>query len=660
MFCSKCGQENRNTDSYCVKCGGSLGTIYAEQGTEAVLDGTQALSKEPPAPPSQASPGAPGKRTLQNGRYTVVRELGAGGMGRVYLSHDEKMESEVVIKEMLPFLATPKERDYIRKHFKEEAKILYRLKHAGLPRVTDYFFEGDSIYIIMEYIRGRDLESIIKSRPDGRINVDEFFQWIVKVLDVLEYLHSQDPPIIHRDIKPGNIMLTDNGEVYLVDFGVAKAIAGKTVTQTRVGTPGFASPEHFFGKFMLSSDVYSLGATFHYLLTGDDPRSRNPFDYPPLNLYRDDVPPELQKILDRMLETERDYRYATVADVKQDLSNLSKILASRGVLSRPVGIGDISAMPAEGEEEGLEAGAGINYSATSAGGWQKQEDIIYDGAVCAVAYSSTGEFIACGTGSYEVSILSGENHEILKRLQGHTDWVRTVTFSPDGRYIASGSDDKSIRIWDTETGKNTKTLAGHEDWIRSIDYSPDSAYIVSGSYDKRVKIWSTRSWTCITDVDILEDAVNSVTFSPNGRVIAAGCDDGTIYLFNSRSGELMNQLEGHDSYVLDVRFSPDGRFLASSSDDNTIKIWDMSTGENVLNLMGHEGPVLTLAFSPDGSRIASGSEDMTIRMWILTSGECEKILEGHQYHVYSVAFSPDGLGLVSGSGDKTMFFWGNK
>jgi tRNA A-37 threonylcarbamoyl transferase component Bud32 len=596
------------------------------------------------------------KRTLQGDRYTIIRELGSGGMGRVYLSHDEKMESEVVIKEMLPFLATPKERDYIRKHFKEEAKMLYRLKHPGLPRVTDYFFEGDSIYIIMEYIKGKDLESIIKGRSDGKISLDEFFQWIIRVLDVLKYLHSQDPPIIHRDIKPGNIMLTDDGDVFLVDFGVAKAIAGKTVTQTRVGTPGFASPEHFFGKFILSSDIYSLGATFHYLLTGDDPRSRNPFDYPPLNLYRDDIPQDLQKLLDKMLETERENRYALVEDVRRDLVALSKRLAAKGILTSSVDTGDLSmaAPQAAGVPEGLES---ATAAPTVAGEWQSSEDILFEGAVCSVAFSPNNEFIACGTGSNDLSIISVETHEILKTLSGHTDWVRTVTFSPDGRYVASGSDDNNIKIWDHAAGKETKTLAGHEDWVRSIAYSPDGSYLVSGSYDKRVKIWSTRSWSAIVTIDQFDDSVNCVAFSPNGRTVASGCDDSRIYLWNARTGELLNQLEGHDSYVHSVAFSPDGRLLASGSGDTTIKIWDMSTGENVLNFVGHEGSILSLSFSPDGSRLVSGSEDMKIRMWVLKTGECENVLEGHSYHVYSVAFSPNGNQLISGSGDKTLAFW---
>lgn len=261
-----------------------------------------------------------GTKTLQNGRYLLKGELGAGGMGKIYLAKDLRMESAVVVKEMLPIAATKEEKEYFEKRFQEEAKLLFTLKHSGLPRVTDYFEESDNLYIVMEYIEGRNLEMVAGERQDRRITADEFKIWMTKSIEILKYLHAQDPPVIHRDIKPSNIMLTPKGEIILVDFGVARTAGIHTKTKTSVGTFGFASPEHFSGRYALSSDIYSLGATFHYLLTGDNPQEREAFDYPPISKYRTDIPAGLQAVLKKMLEMQRKNRYQDVEELESDFN----------------------------------------------------------------------------------------------------------------------------------------------------------------------------------------------------------------------------------------------------------------------------------------------------------------------------------------------------
>jgi eukaryotic-like serine/threonine-protein kinase len=270
MFCPKCGQQNENAALFCIFCGQKIQAAANPDSRDQSILPTEALVPRAPSVMNEPAQSTEIGHVL-NGRYRISKELGTGGMGKVLLAFDEKMEFDVVIKEMLPYMLPPKERKYIEDHFKEEAKMLYRLKHLGLPRVMDFFDNGPIIYIVMEYIEGEDLDSLVKKRPNHRIEIQEFFNWTSEALKILKYLHNQDPPIIHRDIKPGNIMITRNNELVLVDFGVARTIAAHNNTQTKVGTPGFASPEHFFGKFILASDIYSLGATFHYLLTGDDP-----------------------------------------------------------------------------------------------------------------------------------------------------------------------------------------------------------------------------------------------------------------------------------------------------------------------------------------------------------------------------------------------------
>lgn len=326
MICSDCGHNNTETSTFCVICGAQL--------IKADVFRAGDYSKKPVEKKEQGVvfPGAGIKeetrdgQTIHDGRYLLLEKLGEGGMGKIYLARDTKMDSKVVIKELLPIFITHAEREYLDKRFREEAKILFRLDYRGLPKVIDFFSEEKKMYIVMQYVDGENLMQMVKKRPSQTITTDECLLWMTRLLDIIDYLHSQEPPIIHRDIKPKNIMINNRGEIYLVDFGLARTLSSMTKTNTSVGTFGYSSPEHYSGKFELSSDIYSLGATFHHLLSGDDPQHRDTFDYPPLSKYIPDFPPDLQKIFNRMLNMKKSSRFPTVKELKVALNEYLETL----------------------------------------------------------------------------------------------------------------------------------------------------------------------------------------------------------------------------------------------------------------------------------------------------------------------------------------------
>ncbi len=203
--------------------------------------------------------------TVLQGRYLVERKLGQGGMGAVYLATDQRFGSKVALKETLV------SGDQLRKAFEREAKLLNTLQHAGLPHVIDHFFEGDGQFLVMQYIAGEDLGAMLTARGTP-FPVDDVLRWTDQLLDLLDYLHTQEPPIIHRDIKPENLKLTPRGNVILLDFGLAKGLA-EQFTQTTGSvlgyTPNYASLEQIRGTGTdARSDLYSLAATCFHLLTG--------------------------------------------------------------------------------------------------------------------------------------------------------------------------------------------------------------------------------------------------------------------------------------------------------------------------------------------------------------------------------------------------------
>ncbi len=268
-------------------------------------------------------------------------------MGRVILAEDTMMNFPVVVKEMLSNFSDDKDREYKEKRFKEEARILFRLKHPHLPRVTEFFTEDGSMFLAMEYVEGENLQKIIKSRPGMQIKIDEALNWMESVLDVLKYVHNQDPPILHRDIKPPNLMLTKSGDILLVDFGIARTL--EATSYTHIGTPGFASLDHYTGNFSPSSDIYSLGATFHYLLTGSNPRSRKEFDFPPISNFRDDVPPEIDEIFRKMLELKPKNRYQKAEEVIEDIEKFRR-KASGKETQEKITVGEINVESVKPEE----------------------------------------------------------------------------------------------------------------------------------------------------------------------------------------------------------------------------------------------------------------------------------------------------------------------
>lgn len=202
--------------------------------------------------------------TLLHKRYRIVEILGQGGMGSVYRAVDENLGVEVAVKENL--FTT----DEYARQFRLEAVILANLRHPNLPRVTDHFVIGDQgQYLVMDYIEGEDLRQ--RMERQSTIPEEEAILIGAAMCDALAYLHSRKPTIIHRDIKPGNVKITSTGEIYLVDFGLAKVVQGSQATTTgaRAMTPGYSPPEQYgTARTDSRTDVYSLGATLYAALTG--------------------------------------------------------------------------------------------------------------------------------------------------------------------------------------------------------------------------------------------------------------------------------------------------------------------------------------------------------------------------------------------------------
>jgi serine/threonine protein kinase len=246
---------------------------------------------------------------LLDGRYRVKKILGVGGMGRVYLANDTRLASRpVAVKEMVIGDGIAEKKAI--EDFTREATVLARLTHPGIPTLIDHFAELGRQYLVMEFVAGGDLDRMLEQAgPAGRIAEPRVVRWSRQILAVLEFLHAQTPPIIYRDLKPGNVMVDKDGRAMLVDFGIARFLP-KGGHATQIGSPGYAPPEQYAGKVDARSDLYALAATMHHLLTGRDPRVQPPFSFPPVRQLAPEVSERTAAAIDRALSHSPEQRFA--------------------------------------------------------------------------------------------------------------------------------------------------------------------------------------------------------------------------------------------------------------------------------------------------------------------------------------------------------------
>lgn len=260
------------------------------------------------------------------GRYMILEKIAQGGMGAVYKAEDKRLNNRIVaVKEMSESAVQSADRGVILDAFRREAQLLARLSHPNIVRVSDYFQDGERHYMIMEFIQGRTLEEMLDEQTEP-FPEEQVLAWAEQLCDVLGYLHSQNPKIIYRDLKPGNVMVLDGTDtVKLIDFGIARFYKpGKQKDTIELGTPGYAPPEqHGKGQTDERSDLYALGAMLHHLLSLRDP-TQHLFDFPPLRSLNPKVSPHVADAIARAVEKERSKRFASAQEMKEALLGQKK------------------------------------------------------------------------------------------------------------------------------------------------------------------------------------------------------------------------------------------------------------------------------------------------------------------------------------------------
>jgi outer membrane protein assembly factor BamB/tRNA A-37 threonylcarbamoyl transferase component Bud32 len=261
--------------------------------------------------------------TLLQNRYEIIGVLGMGGMSTVYKARDLRFSNVnrlCAVKEMVNPASDPQIREIAIQNFEREANILATTNHPAMPQIYDFFGEANRHYLVMEMIDGWDLEDhLAELATDELLDEGQVIDWALQLCDVLSYLHRHRPqPIVFRDLKPGNIMLENQGRIRLIDFGIAKVFqTGQKGTM--IGTEGYSPPEQYRGSAEPRGDVYALGATLHHLLTKQDPRLEPPFSFHerPVSSKNSNVNAQLEAAIMRAVEYDIDKRFSSVEEFKK-------------------------------------------------------------------------------------------------------------------------------------------------------------------------------------------------------------------------------------------------------------------------------------------------------------------------------------------------------
>jgi len=304
---------------------------------------------------------------LIENRYEVIKVLGKGGMSVVYLVWDNRLDHNFVLKEFTFRGEDQQEEKELQEHFEREAKLCAKLSHPAIPGVIDYFTINDRHYLVEEYVDGRTLISMVEEKPFDQARTIDVG---LKLGSVLKYIHSMG--IVYRDLKPDNVMVMDDGSIKLIDFGIARVYkAGKSKDTVIIGTPGFAAPEQYgTAQTDHRSDIYSLGAVLHHLLTGRDPREK-PFNFDRPSSMGVEISPKLEHAIMKALSIKAEDRYQDVEDMIGDLKEAEKETSKLAGKSTRT----LQEEPAKTNQKKVKNGERASSKKSSAGGVEKKSTV---------------------------------------------------------------------------------------------------------------------------------------------------------------------------------------------------------------------------------------------------------------------------------------------
>lgn len=588
--------------------------------------------------------------------YEVQGELGRGGMGVVYkarqLAPDRLVAIKVIRKDRLMH------GEAVRR-FRREAEAAARLAHPNIVLVLDSDHTGDTHFLVMEYVQGINLDRLVEQQ--GPLPVTQACDYVRQAALGLQHAHEQ--ALVHRDIKPANLMITwgpsllgkpalppeskrAGGLVKILDMGVARLYqlehapteSFTTLTQggAVIGTADYIAPEQLEDPHHadIRADLYGLGCTFYYLLTGRVPfpggtliqkLDRHRWETPAaVNQFRPEVPGEIVAVVQKLMAKKPGDRFQTPGELAAALTEM----AGRGFTSGPN-----RSVPREPVRR---------YTG-------------HTDAVGAVALSGEGALALSGGKDGTVRLWDMASGKELRRLGLPNQEVRAVAFMGSDRFLAASG--VTLRLFEAASGQELLRLSGHTGAIKALAVSSDGTRAVTGSEDKSIRVWDFPSGRELQRLVGHTAGVNGLALTADDSQLLSAGRDQTLRLWDLRHGKEIRRFAGPRGMVLSAALTSDGRFALSAHFDTVLRLWEVATGKELRRLAGHKQMVNAALFTPCGRRALSASHDRTLRLWDLESGLELALFQGHTAAVNALAVSSDGKIALSGSSDKNLCLW---
>ncbi|MBN9521636.1 protein kinase [bacterium] len=626
------------------------------------------------------------------GNYRILRELGSGGMGTVYEAEQDNPRRAVALKVIRPGVSTPG----LVRRFTHEAQILGRLQHPGIAQVYEAGLTADGQpYFVMELVAGVSLDRYVRQRA---LDVPARLGLFARVCDAVQ--HAHDRGVIHRDLKPGNILVDGTGQPKVLDFGVARATdadfrttASRTEAGQIVGTLNYMSPEQLAGDPALvdrRADVYALGVLLFELLADQLPYDLAGLPLPEAaRVIRDQDPSSLgsvcrslrgdvETIVATALEKDRTRRYASADELAADVR---RHLSHEPIRARPPSAAYLLRKFARRHKPLVAGAAGVVaalvvgmigttwFALEEAEQRRLAEDKTRDEAA-ARAQAETNRALA------EMNLARAEENRRDARRNLYLANVRltlraweqgqaTVMRGLLDEAARGGPGDEDLRGFEwhflrRKAYPEMRTLDGPTGYLTDVTYSPNGKFLACAGGHGTVIVWDGADGRQIHVLKAHQDESSCVCFSPDNQRLASSGMDGQVRVWDVATGTELCHWWGA-TRVEGLAFSPDGRWLASGGWSGAIHVWDSHTGEKKYDKSGaHPEMVMAVAFSPDGRFLASAGADGMARVWNAADGTFLLQLVGHTGYVHDVTFSPDGNRLATAGRDHTARVWDAK
>ena len=661
--------------------------------------------------PYQAAAVLQGKtKGLLIGNYVVLDRLGAGSMGIVFKARHRVLKRVVALKLLPPSLA--RDPSAVQR-FHREAKAAATLSHPNVVAVLDADEFRGLHFLVMEYAEGRDLARLV--REQGPFSLSQAIDCITQAARGLKA--AFEASVVHRDIKPSNLLLEPGGTLKILDMGLARldAVGGPfganqpdaSLTQSNIllGTIDYMSPEQATNPRNADhrSDIYSLGCTLHYLLTGRPPYSGETLierliahreqPIPRLSDSLPEVSPSLDALLRRLLAKSPTDRFSTLDDLIAGLEAcqpsagtdinewpplqivtdpreqsgkrrapiaavVACVAAAAGILATGIYLSRRESAPSSQEPPPVAAtpvSVTENVPAPEPDGRSPQRPL----PTADHRQPEPNPIAATASPARDIpgkAILPADAVGLVREFRGHIRRVNGIAVSGDGLLALSGGQDRTVRLWDVATGNELRRV-DHDGPVDAVAITAHGRYGLSGSDDKTVRLWDFRPGNTVglRRLDGHTRAVFAVAFALGDQLAVSGGADKTVRVWDLATGQISGSPLLHESPVVALAATGDDAVLAGC-DDGTLWLWDLMSRQRVRRLKA-PGPVLCVAGSPLGHRALSGHADGVLVVWDLDIGAEIGRMVGHNDLVRCAALLPDGRRALAGSQFGNLTLW---